>query len=764
MIKRLILFFTTSLLVMSNIPAQTVPTSYEVAKGIGDAKYKALLKANTPAKVRYVVLNKEQELNKLLAYENTIYVVDRTYDLKGKDLNVPKNSVLVFRNGNIENGTLQGEDTKYSFARNKKLGCNLTGQWERIAPIYTASELGLKANSQSAKDFNYSKLQAIVKNRLNVYFDGTYYVSFPKPLLLDYQIHLYGGKLLFSKYAFDVTNGGGIYANGVHFSSSKKGFSDDIVCGSREKHPSITTGTLTFLNCHFSCNRIVSLEFKYASPLKTNFGIHSLIVNNCRADQTAKFITLDAPFLNKCLFQGNIFTNFSHAPIYLAHNHSLRTHPKENNTNPWTEEIINASCDVIIDSNVFVGKEMQDPSYYCSALVIAKKCTFSNNYLKDIVNYSDKKAKGYTAYDAYLSCVDVDYKNNYVENMMSYAKDGASKPQNEIGKSKMNPLEPFGVKSSRRYVNNIFICDGKKYITKGADKSSIQTSIFCNVSPIDEYVWQNNSVIYPEIVLDGRHSSAKYGSFKLLNNYFECAEFTGYLLFSNSAYDCSEIEMHDNIFRTNRHSSIVLLNQLYDDKYKTFSHGSISIVDNTLINVTPITHYFVANQVVVKNNKVENASVDKNTYLSNYSGAKTPLSTRAMDSELTLDTKGLSKGTVHQSFSSTSSGKYFINVKDIPQKGIYYNYQVGTDHSFQIVCIQGGKTYTIDFSVQKGGVSYIYNGQKNNVRFGQTKPVFWNVGRGVTLKTNFEKGSPNRIVTTLIGHSGSEIKFGYVGK
>ena len=147
-------------------------------------------------------------------------------------------------------------------------------------------------------------------------------------------------------------------------------------------------------------------------------------------------IGMDAPIQEGFHFQINVYTNFSHAPIYLAQNHSRRTHPNELNTNPWTEEIVNASGNVLIDSNIFIGREVSDPSYYCAALVIAKKCTFSNNYLKDIVNYSDKKSNGYTAYDAYLSCSDVFYDNNYIENMMSYAKDGASKPQCEIGRAR----------------------------------------------------------------------------------------------------------------------------------------------------------------------------------------------------------------------------------------------------------------------------------------------------------------------------------------
>lgn len=760
MIKRLILFFTTNLLVMFNMPAQTVPTSYEAAKEIGNAKYKTLLKANTPAEVRYIVLNKEQELNKLLAYENTIYVVDRMYDLKGKNLNVPKNSVLVLRNGNIENGTLQGEDAKYSFARNKKLGCRLAGQWEKIAPIYTASELGLKANSQSAQAFNYTKLQSIVRNRLNVYFDGTYYVSFPKPLILDYQIHLYGGKLLFSRYAFDVTNGGGIYANGVHFSSIREGIVDDIVCGTREKHSATITSPLTFLNCHFSCNRVVSLEFKHTNPLETQFGIPRLTVTNCRADRTAKFLALDAVIQDGAKFKNNIWEGFDSAPIYLTTSHSKRTHPNEASANPKAEEIIKASGDVIIDSNIFYGKEITDNSYYCAALVKAKRCEFTNNYLKDIINISDKRKEGYAAYDAYLSCAEVIYRNNYIEDMMSYSKNGAKKPQCEIGKSKTNPLEKFGEKARRVYTDNIFISDGKRFLNEGADSESIYTNIFNNVSPIDEYIWERNALIYRNITIKGRSSSSRYRSFSLRDNYFECESLSGNLVFPNSAYDLDDITITNNVFKMKVGDTFTIFNQLYNEEYSKYRHGLINISGNTFSESAPLYYFFVADTVRIKRNKVSLASLNGMTYLNNYSGNKlaASVSVQNMDTEIVLDSEGESAGGARQVFSSLSRGRYSIEMKKIPSKGIHYTYVIGENHTFSISLKHEGKTQLIEFTVKNGNVSYSYNGRNGSIICGTSKPITWYSKNGIIFKSTFQKGHPNCIVTSLSGQRISDVE------
>ena len=744
--------------------AQTVPTSYEEAKGVGEARLKALQRKNKPAEMHYVVLKKRRKLGQLLKYDNAVYVVDGTYDLRGETVSIPSNSVIVFRHGSITNGTLAGNESKYCVINESSINCQLTGQWEKIAPIYTASELGLKQSLRSASDFNSAKLKEAIKKRLNIYLDGVYFISFSEPVLLNYQLHLFGGTLTFSKHAFDLTGGGGMYANGVHFTSIAGVNTDDIVCGTRDKHPAITTATITFLNCHFSCNRVLSLSFQYNNPNQQLFGIKSLSVDHCFADKTAKFIVLDAPFIEKCEFTNNSFTNFSHAPIYFTPNHSVRTHPDEQGTNQWTEEIIQASCPVIIDSNVFIGKEVVDPSYYCAALVVGNKCSFLNNYLKDIGNYSDKSSKGYTAYDAYLSCVNVEYENNYIENMISYSKDGASKPQNEIGKSKMNPLSPFNIKATRRYVNNIFICDGNKYMAKEVDPSSMIISIFCNVSPIESYTWENNSVIYKGITLDGRHSSAKYGSFMLKNNYFECSDLTGYLVFQNSANDCSGITIQNNVFKTEKNSQVVVFNQLYEKTYRRYKHGEIIISDNEFHNVVPVYHLFAADRVSIKRNKVENATLAKNTYFSNYSGANTPLAIHDMDAEIVLDTKGQSKGAAHQFFSSESSGSFFLSMEDIPASGIYYTYQVGKDHSFQFVIKKDGQKQVLDFEIKRGVVSFAHANHREVVRFGSTKSTIIDVPSGGKIKIAFEKGNPNQIVAALTGHSNSHIKFGYVGK
>lgn len=749
-----------------NGTAQTVPTSYEAAKKVGETKLRALQTANARKEMHYVVLKKNRDLSQLLKYDNAVYVVDGLYDLKGGTITIPSNSVLVFRSGSIANGVLIGNESKYCSIKGNGIKCQLKGKWEQIAPVYTASELGLKQNSRNANEYNNSKLKEIIKKGLNVYLDGVYYFSFSEPLMLNYQLHLFGGTFSFSKHAFDLTDGGGMFANGVHFTSLSGDQTDDIVCGTRDKHPVITTAPLTFLNCHFSCNRVVSFEFQYTDPILKPFGISSLSVSNCYADCTGKFIVLDAVFKDGVHIKNNVWEGFTSVPIYLVCNHSKRTNPNEKDANPWAEEIIAASGDFEIDSNIFIGKEVTDCAYYCAALIKANKCLFTNNYVKDIVSFSDKNHRSSSAYDAYLSCADVIYRNNYIEDVMSYSKEGVSKPQCEIGKSKTNPLMAFGIKASREYTDNVFVVNGMHYLSKGADPQSVSASIFNNVSAISNYIWERNAIIFRNATLTGRSSSSQYESFSFRDNYLECNSFTGNLIFLNSAFDQTDITVTGNVFNVENGDWMNVFNQLYNDQHAKYQHNSITISGNSFSNVVPLVYFFTADSVRIQRNVVDNASLSRMAYLNNYSGTKleAAVSVHDMNVEIPVSTQVFSKGGVRQFFSPSSVGYYSIRSKCIPEKGIDYTYLVGDNHSFSILYSHGDKTDIIEFTIKRRIVSYSYKGKTGSVVFGTTKPITWSIDDGTAFRSTFQKGNPNRIVTSVSGEGASNIVFLYQGK
>ena len=263
-------FFTVlfTLFAGISVAANKVPTSYAEAQRIGQERFLSLKKTNSPLSAHYVVLDKGRIPSRFMKTDNTVYFIDKDYDLNGKELYVPDNSILVFRKGSIYNGTLKSQYAKYCFLGDEGIKCDLSGTWELIAPVYLASERGMKPDMESAGKWNFKVLEEAVRQGINLYLDGTFYLYFPTPLLLTYELNLFGGEFLFSGSAFDFDKGGGICANGVYFGGIDGGVSDSILCGSRKKHPSITTGAITFLNCKFSCSSVFNLEFTYANPVE----------------------------------------------------------------------------------------------------------------------------------------------------------------------------------------------------------------------------------------------------------------------------------------------------------------------------------------------------------------------------------------------------------------------------------------------------------------------------------------------------------------
>ena len=208
----------------------------------------------------------------------------------------------------------------------------------------------------------------------------------------------------------------------------------------------------------------------------------------------------------------------------------------------------------------------------------------------------------------------------------------------------------------------------------------------------------------------------------------------------------------------------MIFNQLYEKTYSQYQHGEITISDNEFHNSVPVYHLFTADKVGIKRNRVVNAALEKNAYLSNYSGTNTPLDIREMDADIVLDTKGKSKGAGHQFFSSESSGTYFLSMKDIPVRGVYYTYQVSKDHSFQFVLKTNEQQFIFDFEINQRFVSFTYNSHREVVRFGLTKSTIINVPTGGKITISFVEGNPNRIVAALTGHSNSDVTFGYIGE
>lgn len=741
--------------------SQTLQRFTEV-EAYGKAVLNELLRENVVKSLRYIELYDGVTFKEQVNNPFTIYEIKNEFDLNSETITIPEHCVLVFKGGSLKNGTIIGNDTKYCSKKTKSqcLKCNVRGAIDSIGFVVKASDIGMeKDNEKSAKD-NTVILKAIYDYGENIFLDGTYYFNFGNPIVLDRVMYLFGGELVYEHNAFRFSTGGGISALGVTIVASKKTRSA-FFCGSKDLLGAISIEKLTFYDCTVDCGYLVNVLFHDINSDETNFGVNHLEVDHCVFENTGRIRIMDAVIDETCVFKNNYYKRFTTTPIYIACRHSIQTSPKDKSAYRFISQNLTKACPVLIDHNIFIGVPVNLNYYYCSALIKAKNCRFTNNYLQDIINYSSGSRA--TAYDTYLSCVNVVYENNYIKDMMSFSIDGGTKPQCQIGKSKTNPLSYWNYPAKRVYRNNIFCVNGERFLKMGADSTSLSADIFGNRSYIDEYVWESNSVVFKKAGIKTGVAAKSYGRFRLLNNYFEADDIRGGgLVTIRSNEKMNEIIITGNTFNVTKNQLLPLFNQKYYVNYKREDQESIAIVNNTFINCTPKIIFFTGEHVIVKNNSCDSSAINGNIYLSKYSGAGTVLDVSDMDAELFFKKQSPNEGGLIQFFSSKSRGEYSIELDQVPMNGVNYYYVIGQDHRFDLKLeIKKGESVQIvriPFQKKGGKLSYEWEGKTINISSNKSDSKVWYEGDGVLLKTTFYAKEKNQIVTCALPYSSDSLE------
>ena len=689
--------------------------SIEEAERIGSTLLASLTAENVNHPMDYVVLKRCKSFWSQVTKPNTIYEIRRKYNLKSHTVTLPANCVLSFNGGSIVNGKIVGDNVPFCSEQidDGCFKCDTVGVFKRVGLVVKASDIKMKPNSHDFAKDNYAVFKSAIEQGKNIYFDGHYYLHFQNPIILDRELRLYGGELVYQGNAFRLADGGGLSVNGSSITVSDKTPSS-FFCGSAKLLGPISISELSFINSAINCPYLAHAVFEDINSDEMPFGFKRVIVDHCVFSATGRIRILDAVISEKCSFTNNYYRNFTTTPIYIACQHSVQASPNDKSAYRYVAQNMTKGCQVVIDSNIFIGTPVSLDFYYCSALVKANQCAFTNNFVRDIINYSDgvdhSKA---TAYDAYLSCATVQYENNFVKDVISYSLNGGTKPKCQIGKSKTNPLFFVGGKSQRFYRNNCFVVSGDRFLKAGADSSSLYADIFGNNSYIDDYVWDNNSVIFKNAGLKTGVAAHGYGSFSLRNNYFELEDTKGSgLVTIRSDEKTDSVVICNNTFKLASQQLFPVFNQKYYKEYDKSAQGRISITDNRFVNSAAKVFFFTGREVEVKRNKEDNALITGNLYLSKYSGSGTVVDVDHMDAELRFSGKGSEKGGLMQYFSSSSNGCFSITVDEVPSHGVNYYYAISNDDCFiveaEVQTSERIEVISIPVSVEKGIVSYVF--------------------------------------------------------
>lgn len=522
-----------------------------------------------------------------------------------------------------------------------------------------ATKIGMVKDDPSAAEKNYTLLQNAISQNRNVKLNGTFYVKFPKPIILDYTLHITGGEMrIVSGNCFDFVDGGGFVATNTTFRREDIN-EDKILCGTWETYNDVLTEKFHFVNSKYYGKFLFQLIFSDLNSDDVKFGINEICVKDSYLFNGGRVLIRNGVIWNSCSFIGNRYESFPITPIYIVYSHSKRRYPNETGTYKYVENNYLNSANVTISSNVFIGKIQSYNNYYCSALVQSKVCYFYDNYLRDIVNFTDSLTlPNATCYDAYLSCSEVYFKGNTIENVISFSKKGAIKPQCEIGKSKVDLLAMEGSQSVRHYEDNTYIVDGNRFIDLGAERNSLYAYIFANSDPIFSYKWNRNKVIFKNADLYSRSSSTAYKHFEMNDNVFDVYTIKNLgLCYLNAKCDFDEVTIRDNYFKLSSSTSFYLFNQLSNKTRNVSRPGVIQITGNNFIGAPPKIVFNLADSVIIKNNTSEIIKGEANYFITDNSSKDIYLESKYIDVDLPYLTSG-AKGSSLANLSTRTTGTF----------------------------------------------------------------------------------------------------------
>lgn len=432
---------------------------------------------------------------------NTVY---RVFDnVKVDKIDLPTGSKFI-PNGGLINGTVIGGESSFIHS----------------------SDTGMIQNDVSFASLNASILETLIKNKYNIIFDGKYYLNIEFPIEIDYALNIKGGILHFIGknervfYFSNHENYTGFTADGVSFIATTNKY---LIHNVDTKMGAITIDNIIFRNCVFSNFSICRIYFEDINSNSTKYGINRFIISNCYSECSLTNIQiLDCVFWKEFIISNNRFTKCQYVDIYTSSHHSISTNPEEPGAYKYAEDNIMNTCTQIIENNEFIHEiAYNNTNYCCAVLTLSKKVIFRDNYIENVINILDESSSG-TAYDCYLSSNEVYFYNNIIKNI-AVVNLSSNTPSNylEFGKSKINPLKKYNIKSIRHYYNNIWTIDKDYLISLGIKIDNIVPRILGYDDIIDTVIWENNLIDIKGIALRGSNSGIKELSFKKNSIYCE---------------------------------------------------------------------------------------------------------------------------------------------------------------------------------------------------------------------------------------------------
>lgn len=354
---------------------------------------------------------------------------------------------------------------------------------------------------------------------------GVYYIDFEHAAIIPENVNLefYNGTLVFqSGKGFFLSEGCSFKSKDVIFRTKPE--TKLLLLGIVSDN--INIEEIAFDDCAFKGNVMTRIKF---NPTENKIGgINRFYIRNCTGDFyeedkntiMGNFWIENGGYFEECEIANNRIKNMVGPFIYLS------------DRNPLLNQF---EASVSVHDNDFSGaKGVSINSYHCATLIETMKCMFYNNAIYGFVNANT--GNGATAYDSYLSCNELYYDNNVIENICAISDTLGKRGYCEWGKSKeVRDTSRF---SCRVFRNNRFNNDPVRLRTYGVnDPIDYKVSIFNFATSFDSLIVDNNHYVFNEGCIAFPHTTKHIRSVQnimICNNEFTAQTCTGSLIYGNT--------------------------------------------------------------------------------------------------------------------------------------------------------------------------------------------------------------------------------------
>ena len=361
------------------------------------------------------------------------------------------------------------------------------------------SQLGMIPNDATQGRNNLTILLAALRSDTKVLVDDKYYLTgLGTSAQVDQDIIIEGitsnAEFSFTKTTMTQSNfikvaGSNVLISKVRFVSAPD--ESAHVFRSSDDHK---INTMSFENCYFEGPiRLVGWTFTnsvYPDPDIYNYGMDNFkFINNKCNNITKTLISIsDVPIRHSQIINNEI-RNFSH----IFYNNQIT------NTNVQVDKLAPQMTYLEVKGNTVINDASWDgnefginyvPTYHCFIFFEGNRCEYKNNHVEGLHLFDQRTA----VYDAYLSCIELEYENNFWKNNTTFISDPTYTASRQFMKSKDSPRLDGYKNIQRVYRNNTFIMEKSYADVMGRPYEELWMRMIEFDRDIESLVVENNKI------------------------------------------------------------------------------------------------------------------------------------------------------------------------------------------------------------------------------------------------------------------------------